>query len=65
MIQEDRGSFLGIQVLGHLGGLVVEGLPLAQGVILRPGTPGSSMGLPAGSLLLPLPVSLLLCVSHE
>ena len=55
-----------ITSLGHLGGSVVEHLPLAQGVI-----PGSGMeayvGLPAWSLLLPLPVSLPLsvCVSHE
>ena len=42
---------------GHLGGSVVECLPLAQVVI-----PGSwdrvPLGLPTGSLLFPLPVSL-------
>ena len=49
---------------GRLGGSVVEHLPLAQVVIL-----GSSdrvcIRLPAGSLLLPLPVSLplSLCLS--
>ena len=48
--------------MGHLGGSVVEHLPLAQGVIL-----GSCIGLPVGSLLLPLPMSLhlSLCISHE
>ena len=44
--------------MGHLGGSVVERLPLAQGVIL-----GSSdqvpHWVPMGSLLLPLPVSLM------
>ena len=49
---------------GHLGGSAVEHLPLAQGV-----TPGSliesRIGIPAGNLLLPLPVSLPLCVSLE
>ena len=47
---------------GHLGGSVVERLPLTQVVI-----PGSwdqvHMGLSARSLLLPLPVSASLCVS--
>ena len=38
---------------GRLGGSVVERLPLAQGVILDRGS-----GSLAGSLLLPLPVSL-------
>ena len=42
---------------GCLGGSVIEHLPLAQGLIPS----GSS----AGRLLLPLPVSLPLCVSHE
>ena len=48
-------------ILGHLGGSEVERLPSAQGVI-----PGSwdqvPIGLPAGSLLLPLPVYLPLSV---
>ena len=50
---------------GHLGVSVVECLPSAQGMILGPGTE-SPMGLPAGSLLFPLPVSLpfSLCVSR-
>ena len=51
----------GLQCASHqgcLGGSVVEHLPLAQGVI-----PGSLMGLPTGSLLLPLPMSLPLFVS--
>ena len=43
--------------MGCLGGSAVERLPLAKGVI-----PGSGMeaciGFPAGSLLLPLPVTL-------
>ena len=47
---------------GNLGGPAVEHLALAQGVI-----PGSRMeshvGLPAYSLLLPLPVSLPLSLS--
>ena len=47
---------------GHLGGSVVEHLPSAQGVI--PGSEiESHIGLLAGSLLLPLPMSLPLCVS--
>ena len=49
---------------GGLGGSVVESLPLAQAVI-----PGqrieSYIGLLVGSLLLPLPMSLPLCVSHK
>ena len=51
---------------GRLGGSAVERVPLAQGM-----TPGSwdrvPHGLPAGSLLLPLPVSLplSLCIPHE
>ena len=45
---------------GYLGGSAVEQLPLAQVM-----TPGSSppIKLPAGSLLLPLPVSLPLSLS--
>ena len=47
---------------GRLGGSAVECLPSAQGVI--PGSCDESLiGLPAGSLLLPLPVSLPLSVS--
>ena len=49
-----------------LGGSAVEHLPSAQVVI--PGSRiESHIGLLEGSLLLPLPVSLLLslCVSHE
>ena len=50
---------------GHLGGSVVEPLPLAQVVI-----PGSSpaSGSPQGDylfLLLPMSLPLFLCVSHE
>ena len=42
---------------GHLGGLVVEHLPLAQ--VMNPGSWDQvHIGLPAWSLLLPLPVSL-------
>ena len=43
---------------GRLGGSVVECLPWAQGVIPGSGIE-SHMGLPVGSLLLPLPVSLM------
>ena len=42
---------------GHLGGSVVEHLPLAQAVSWDPGIE-SHIRLPAGSLLLLLPVSL-------
>ena len=49
-------------ILGRLGGSAVECLPSAQDVILGPGIQ-SPTGLPAGSLLLPLSVSLPLCVS--
>ena len=45
-------------IWGCLGGSAVDGLPLAQG----PGIE-SHIGVPAGSLLLPLPVSLPLSVS--
>ena len=50
---------------GRLGGSVIEHLPLAQGAIPGSQDPGikSHVGLPAGSLFLPLPVSLPLYVS--
>ena len=53
-------------LLGRMGGSAAEHLPLAQGVILGSRIK-SRIGLPAWSLLLPLPVSLplSLCVSHE
>ena len=49
---------------GHLGGLAVEHLPSAHVMIPGPGME-SHTGLPAGSLLLPLPVllPLSLCLS--
>ena len=54
----------GNKIKVRLGGSVVGHLPSAQGLIL-----GSRIkpriGLPTGSLLLPLPVCLPLCVSHE
>ena len=50
-------------VKGHLGGSMVERLPSAQGVNLGPGIE-SHIGLPAGSLLLPLPGSLMKNKSH-
>ena len=49
---------------GSLGGSAVEHLPSAQGMILGPGIK-SGIGLPAWSLLLPLPVSLLLSLSFS
>ena len=51
---------------GRLGDSVVEHLPLAQGVIPGLGIK-SYIGLPTGSLLFPLPMSLRLSlsVSHE
>ena len=50
---------------GSLGGAAVWRLPLAQGTILetRDRIPRRAPG--AWSLLLPLPMSLPLCVSHE
>ena len=45
---------------GRLGGSVVEHLPSAQGV-----TPGSQDRVPAGSLLLPLPVFLPLSLMNK
>ena len=59
-------SLLEIPRMGQLSGSVVECLPLANRVI--PGSRiKSHIGLLAESLLLPLPVSLPLCVwvSHE
>ena len=47
---------------GCLGVLAVEDLPLAQGLIPGFGIE-SHIGLPVRSLLLPLPMSLPLCVS--
>ena len=51
-----------IKYMGRLGGSVVEHLPSTQGVILGSWVE-SHIGLPAGSLLLPLPMSLSLSVS--
>ena len=51
-------------LMGRLGSSVVEHLPSAQVVILGSGIE-SHIGLPTGSPLLPLPVSLPLSVSHE
>ena len=50
--------------LGRLGGSVVKCLPSAQVVIPGLGIE-SHIGLPVRSLLLPLPMCLYLCVSHE
>ena len=47
---------------GHLGGSVIEYRPLTQGLIPGPEIE-SHIGLPAGSLLLPLPLCLCLSVS--
>ena len=47
--------------LGCLGGLAVEHLPLAQGLILWSGIE-FCIWLPARSLLIPLPLSLPLCL---
>ena len=57
-------AILNNQDKGHLGGSAVEHLPSAQGVIPGSGIK-SRIKLPVRSLLLPLPVSLPLCVSHE
>ena len=46
---------------GHLGGSVVERLPLAQDMILGSGIE-SHIRLRAWSLLLPLPASVCVCV---
>ena len=64
-LKHDRGQKNTFKIVtqGHLGGSVVEPLPLAQVVI--PGVLGikSCIRLPTGSLLLPLPMSLPLCLS--
>ena len=49
---------------GHLGGSVVEHLPLAQ-VQIMGSWDGVPHGGPHGGLFLPLPMSLPLSVSHE
>ena len=58
------GTYLAVLLLKeweHLGGPAVEHLPSAQGVTL-----GSWDRVPpAGNLLLPLPVSLPVSLSHE
>ena len=51
-----------LPVQRRLGGLAVEHLPLVQDVVPGSGIE-SHIGLPAGSLLLPLPMSLPLSVS--
>ena len=51
-------------VLGHLGGSVVERVALAQGVIAIRGIE-SHIGLPGKSLLLPLSMSLSLCLVNK
>ena len=51
-----------MQNLGRLVDLAVKRMPSAQGVIPGPGIK-SNTGLPTGTLLLPLPVSLPLTVS--
>ena len=48
--------------MGHLGGSVVEHLPSAQGMI-PVSQIESHIGLPAWSLLLPLPVCVSACLS--
>ena len=50
-------------ILGHLGGLVVECLPLAQGAILETQDRIPHRAPGAWSLLLPLPMSLPLSLS--
>ena len=52
---------LGVRAMGCLGDSAVECLSLAQGMILGPGME-SLIGLPMGSLLLPLPMTLPLSV---
>ena len=56
-----HGLRINYGVEGHLGGSVVGHLPLAQVVIQGPGIE-FHFKFPTGSLLLPLPVSLPLCV---
>ena len=51
-------------MVGCLGGSAFERLPLAQGVILGSGIK-SCIGLLAGSLLLPLPMSLPLSLMNK
>ena len=58
------------KIEGRLGGSAVGRLPSAQGLILETRDEShieSHIGLPTGSLLLPLPGSLppSLCISHE
>ena len=55
---------LRVECSGRLGGSAVEHLPSAQGAIPRSQIQSHSKLL-AGSLLLPLPVSLPLSLSHE
>ena len=57
-----RKSFSGIGSKGCLGGSMVEHMPSADSVIPNVGI-DSHIGLPLGSMLLPLPVSLPLYVS--
>ena len=52
-----RGWLKNIVHFIHLGGSAPERLPLAWGMILGPGIE-THIGLPTGSLLLPLPTSL-------
>ena len=65
-MKEDILSYVKCMLQGHLGGSMVERLLLAQVVIPSPRIE-SRIGLPAWSLLRPLPVSLplSLSVSHE
>ena len=58
----DPTTSLETPLVGHLGGLVVERLPLAQAVT-QGSWDESNVQLPAGSLLLPPPLSLPLSVS--
>ena len=51
--------------MGHLGGSVVEHLPLAQGVISEPGWSPTLGSLWGACFSLCLPLFLPLCVSHE
>ena len=58
-----ESNALKVLLWGHLGDSVVAHLPLAQAVIPCHYGIESHVGLPTGSLLLPLPVSLPLSVS--